>query len=883
MLQFQGYGGRRYRTGFGIIILVIIFITGIYPVSGQFVNRVWDQNKNTGTDYTWNSYNFPGFYYDLDDDIATEELTIQNIGRTIAAGDIIYKTSPIEINFNYSGFGKYMIIGFMADRYFAGYTSNSVISDNTEINTIGNAQLQRVLFDDEDKRVVYQGGTLTLGEGYVLKLKEIDVGAGPRQVWFTLLKDGTEVDNGVVGAGNTYVYSKNVGSVNNLPILAVRIDSVFSGGDLNAAFVKGLFQISDSYITIGSSDRYGSMEITQSSNNLISMVNSNPIVLSPGDTIDLMGNLKLIVADNSSVLRFAPSVEETGIFDVRGTIYPVTSEWTPLNFGLDIGSSNIGFFYDMKRDIGTETLTINEISGNTIQNGGLVYSTSPEEISFEYSPFGSYQVIGFMADKYFAGYTANTNPPNPTDSIEPISAISQGQLHKILTDEDTQHVLSVGSTLSLKEGYVLKAEEIDLTSRQMLMSLLKDGKKVDTIPLSPNQTYVFTKTVGSVSNLPILIIRFENVFAGSELQAAFIRGIFQISESMTPVRTGDSYGQMEITSVSPGGIIMDNPGYIGLSRGNSVDLMGNIKFKVADSDVVRFYPYVTVVPAMISSQLVIDVPEKATAGDVITITVTAGGSAVEGASVVFGSATGLTDTSGRFNYSLPRSLNGTYNITATLLGYQKGTKSIEVAGYVEKMLSIEAPAQANQLENIIIRVSNQDIPIEGADVKFDNVSIGSTDNAGFLNYTLEKSGTHTISASKDGYLTVGRDIDVRAPFSDFRAIDINITPDILMTGETAVIISNITNAGNMKDTLPVVLVVNSTEVDSKLITLAPAETKEVDFMYNSTLPAGNYTVEIIGQKSLIRIEQKITTPAYEAVSTIGVLLVMALILRRRNS
>jgi len=105
---------------------------------------------------------------------------------------------------------------------------------------------------------------------------------------------------------------------------------------------------------------------------------------------------------------------------------------------------------------------------------------------------------------------------------------------------------------------------------------------------------------------------------------------------------------------------------------------------------------------------------------------------------VLGSGIGRTDISGTYNYSLPKSLNGTYNITATKLGYQKGTKSIEVTGYVEKMLSIVAPAQANQFETINIQVTNKDIPIEGADMKYDDVSIGSTDNRGFLNYTLEK-------------------------------------------------------------------------------------------------------------------------------------------------
>jgi len=81
------------------------------------------------------------------------------------------------------------------------------------------------------------------------------------------------------------------------------------------------------------------------------------------------------------------------------------------------------------------------------------------------------------------------------------------------------------------------------------------------------------------------------------------------------------------------------------------------------------------VPEMISSQLVIDVPEKATAEMSLRLRSRLVGSAVEGASVLLGSGTGRTDISGNFNYSLPKSLNGTYNITATKLGYQKGLKA----------------------------------------------------------------------------------------------------------------------------------------------------------------------------------------------------------------
>ncbi|HEY9247209.1 MAG TPA: S-layer protein domain-containing protein, partial [Candidatus Methanoperedens sp.] len=163
-----------------VAILFIILLAGAADAAfSQSGNRVWDQSKNMSNEsYTWNSYSFAGFYYDLDNNQSTEELTINNIKRTIAQGDINYNTSPIEVSFNYSAFGRYRVIGFMADKYFAGYTSNSIIAGNTEKSAIGSGQLLRVLLDDSDKRVVSEGGTFTMKEGYILKVKQVDIGGG---------------------------------------------------------------------------------------------------------------------------------------------------------------------------------------------------------------------------------------------------------------------------------------------------------------------------------------------------------------------------------------------------------------------------------------------------------------------------------------------------------------------------------------------------------------------------------------------------------------------------------------------------------------------------------------------------------------------------------
>lgn len=838
---------KAFKIVAGITIVLLLLIGQADAASG---NRVWKEGMPTT--YTWNSHSFAGFYYNLDENLGTEELTITDIKRTIYPGDLTYTTMPIEVEFEYPGFGRYQVIGFMADKYFAGYTSNSVISGKETISTLGSSQLHKVILDDDEKRVINEGGTLTLKEGYVLKMTEVDISAGPGQVWVTLLKDGDEVDSDVIAGNDNYIYTTKVGGENDVPVLAVHFDSVFRGREMNAAFIRGVFQISESYTSVKTEDRYGELEISSVSSSGIDMSNRNSLSLSPGNTVDLVGDLKIVVAD-SSELRFALSVERTGAFEMRGTIYPATSEWTPMNFGLNIGGTNLGFYYDMDKDVGKERLKIESINGRTIRKGNLRYSTNAEEVDFEYPQFGSYQVIGFLADRYFAGYTSNSVISNK----ESKSTLGTLQLHRVLLDDDTKRTLSQGSTLTLKDGYVLKITDVDIGAGQgqVLISLLKDGDVVDNDVVTGDDNYIYTKKVGSEDELPIIAVHFDAIFRGREMNAAFARGVFQISEAFTYVRPGDRFGAMEVETVNSGGIEMTNANSIGLSSGNTVEVMGNISFKVANSGDVRFYPFVYVTPEMISGQLLIDAPLKATAGESIRVKVTAGGKPVEAAFISINSDMGQTDINGVLNLSLSKSMKGgTYNITATKLGYQKTSKEIVVLGYVENRLSIEAPVKGNQFGNITIKVLNKDVPVSGATVSFDNKEIGVTDSAGLLNYRLDDSGMHTIYASKSGFTSAARDIEVRVPFAEFQALDIRVN-NVIFANEQAEIRANITNIGTKASTLPVGLIINSTEVASMPVAVAPGEIKDVTFRQDIRLPPGNYTIEVLGQKKLVEVKE----------------------------
>jgi S-layer protein (TIGR01567 family) len=840
-------------------------------------NRVWDGSRPDlfSLEYTWNPMSFSGFYYNIDKDVGNESITIKlndYDDRNIKAGNTLYETTPEEVGFGYSSFGSYQVIGFMADKYFAGYIDNTTITNARPSTTfagksaLAQGQLHKVLIDDDTQRTVSIGSTLTLQEGYVLKATDIDTTA--RTMLISLLKDGSEVDTTPLSAGETYVYTKRIGAVQDLPIIMARFDNVFSGREVQAAFLKGLFQISETPTMVKTGNQFGSMEVTGVGGNGIQMDNKNAISLTEGSTQDLMGDMKLVVADNSSVIRYALSVGKTGDFEVRSSVYRDTdgdnaiTEWNPYNFGMNIGKTSIGFYYNLDDGIGNESLKINptsslNVGGRTISDQGLVYTTTPQDVGFGYTNFGSYQAIGFMADKYFAGYTAGTTVnAKPSTSFDDKSAIAQGQLHKVLIDDDTQRTISVGGTLTLQEGYVLKATDIDTTARIMLITLLKDGSEVDTTPLAAGETYVYTKKIGAVRDLPIIMVRFDNVFSGREVQAAFLKGVFQISENPTVLKTGDHFGKMEVTGVSKDAIEMKNDGSLSLNQNSEDTLMGDVKLKVADSsDHLRFYFAVDVTPEMVANQLVIDAPSKITAGDVAIVKVTAGGAGVDGASVVLDSTDmGQTDSTGAVNFTLPKTLKGMYNITASKLGYQSATRSIEILQYVEYRLSMDAPAKANQFETIPIKITYNGTAIPGATVMYDNTTIGTTDSNGVLNYKLDTSGTHTLTASKGGYITVAREIEVRAPYSEYRALDINITPNSTFTNREVLIRSNITNAGTKGDTLPVELKVNNSVVDNRTITLSPGETQEINFTLKEAKP-GNYTVEILGQKGIIEVKE----------------------------
>jgi S-layer protein (TIGR01567 family) len=859
-----------------VSVLVLVAIALSVPATAQnntTGNRIWSADENLSLQYTWTAHSYSGFYFDLDTGEGSETLTVdlQNpTSRTIQAGALEYSTTPINTGFDRSAWGSYQVIGFMAERYFAGYTNNTQFTDD-DVSLISNGQLTRVLINEDNRRSVFAGSAIVLNEGYRLNIVEVDLSGD--SVLLNLVKDGQIVDTAIISGNTDYVYETKLGTQDDVPLIAVHFSTIFRGTETNAVFIQGIFQISENYVEIETGDRFGRMEVQSFSENEIIMDNPNSIPLTRGSTTTIMGKLQFVVADDAT-LRFGPVVDtsQPGTYELRGTVVEGEAfTWTPLNFE--------GFYYNIDEGVGTESLEITSLSGRTIGSGDLVYRSVPQQVSFEYAPWGSFNVIGFLAEKYFAGYVDNRFTGNE-------SLLSGGQLSKVLIDSDSRASLFTGSSLVLEEGYTLAVEEVDLDGSRVLVRLDKDGSEVDTGIISSGGDYVYEADVGDTDNIPIIIVHFREIFRGTETNAVFVEGIFQISENVIEVESGETFGRMEVSSVSSDEIVMTSDRSITLSRDSSISVMDNIRFRVADSNAVRFYPYVEVTTATDADPLEINVPRAIAQNRPVNIEVTSRGAAVENAVVMFAN-TQVGNTSANGTISFTPTTVGTFTVTAERQGFATGSAEVEVISPddVSRRLAIGvSPSQVNVGDNINISVTTliDGRPVGDVEVLYDGRLVGTTGTDGMVNHTAMDAGIHRISTSSDQYLEAELNIEVQGPEARYSYSNLTIEPLLAETGDDVTISASVRNIGTETGEEDVQLLINGNVEASEQVILDPGQEETVSFTV-SMEEAGIYNVTIGTLNGNFEIEESQGIPAAGIVIALMAVIAVALWVARKRT
>jgi len=863
--------GIKNSTKLLCVLFTIGLLLGTAAAASDTGDRIWDENANQSLTYTWTPQTYSGFYYDLDTGEGSENLTVQleEGSRVIDDENLQYFTRPIETEFEYDDWGSYQVIGFMAERYFAGYTEDSGFV-NDDISMISEGQLSKVLLDEDEERSLYSGSSLLLSEGYSLNIVEVDISGD--KVWVQLEKDGDVIEDAFLSSNDDFVYDTDLGDADDVPLIAVHFSEIFTGRETTAVFVEGIFQVSDEYVKIEGGDEFGELEVSSISSSGIRMENEDSISLGKGDTVDIMGRLGFEVAD-ADEFRFAPIVEtsEPGVYEVRGTVYDEifnTTVWTPYNFE--------GFYYNIDEDVSTERLVIKELEGRSIDDEMLAYSTKPELVEFEREDWGGYEVIGFLAEKYFAGY-----PEGAFGDSDRVSVLSDSILSKVLIDEDDKKSLFTGSSLILENGYSLKAAEIDVNGDSVLFELSKDGDLLDTGIVSSNGNYVYEADIGGADDVPMIAVHVSTVFRGTEVDAVFVEGIFQISDDYLELEEGDSFGEMEVVSVSSSGVIMENEDSISLSRDDTIDIMENVKFRVADSSELRFYPFVEVVKGD-GGQLDIEMPDTLLVGEEVEILVTARGVAVGDVELFFeDEGIGRTGDEGSLRYT--PDAEGSFSVSAEKGGYVSGSKEVDVLAEGSRKLEIAVspdPIQEGDTISIKVTDSINGDPVSGAAVSFGGEDLGEmTDESGIVSYWVTVPGTYKISASKSGYEEGETVVEVMEHRAELVFTNLTIEPASVEAGAAVTVTVQVENTGNAAEESTVELLVNGETVDSETVSLEPGESTTLEFSLTEETP-GTYTVEIGDQSGTYEVTEK--TPFMSVVLTLGILLTVFAVFRRRE-
>jgi len=606
-------------------------------VTEEFSGEVVQLTGAQTTDIIWDKGNFGGFCYDMNGSVGTEMLTIEsgtltgpNVDRTIEAGALSYTTSPFyreyELHRNlgltvesdhYGGDSGYMTEFWMGEMY---------VAINGKPDKLAKPLVE---FNDTDIKTLSTGEAWDLGEGFSLVANQIDLEGN--KVWFSLKKDGKEIDNEVASTGEgtarqdrVYTYTEDVVGEDNVPIFSCYVSAVFRGTDSNIVQVKYVFLIDNDILQISAGEYYGNMQVASTTLSQVTLGNWKNLYLSQyTSTCQIMGNLSFKTVYNTGAIEFYPHLvrnelpvlsgggDEFGSWSSGGSIWnsthkPTATEefsgevvqltgaqtadiiWAKDNFG--------GFCYDMDGSVGTETLSIvagtltGPTTDRTIEVGALSYTTSPfwreyelhKNLGLTVNGDTGYWVEFWRGERYVA---VNGKPDKLAKPVIEFNS----------TDTKT---LSTGEAWDLGGGLTLTANQIDLNGKKVWLYLCKNGTGLDSAIINTgssdlqDRVYAYTADVAGEKDVPVFSCYVSGVFRGTDTNLIQVKYVFLIDNVVYQINTGEIYGDMQVTSVTPTQVTLGNWNGISLSQSSSIlPIMGNLSFKTVDNaGAIEFYP-----------------------------------------------------------------------------------------------------------------------------------------------------------------------------------------------------------------------------------------------------------------------------------------------------
>ena len=558
-----------------------------------------------------NYSNFAGFYYNFDENVAGEEISVivDTGSRNVSPHNLTYTSTIMNINYSSDNLRKSDDSKFEMIEYFG--------EEYVPISAGQADKLSKLLINEGDSinYTIKPGYSIELGENYIISLVQIDIDGD--KAWLELTKNGVFVDDEIISVKNptdyaskTWNYDKDFGSISNVVTLRIHIDDVVQSSTGTFVVIEGIWQISDNAMEIITDDVVGKLKVT-GVGSAISMDNSDSFVLSKNAQIDITNNLSFNVADsNELVFHMVKEYTAPGTYEVRGTVWdvpagiPQTKEWTYENFG--------AFYYDLSSNIGYENITIivGPLDNRTVDKGNITYTSTIKDVNYNYTLWTStYQKIGYFGEEYV---------PIKTDKANKIS--------KLLLDDDNYHTIINGESLELGEGYAITVEDIDLIGNKTLLNLTKNGNFVEKKWINVNNdivnsTWNYTHDIAGETNVESIRINIDLLFQSQDAKALFIKGLWQISDTVEEITPNDKIGILNVSHVSGDKIVMkSSDDAVNLTRGTIINITQDIKFRVANDEIqTRIYPFTELKIDGIAPVLSLDIPQSFNGSNILTI------------------------------------------------------------------------------------------------------------------------------------------------------------------------------------------------------------------------------------------------------------------------
>ncbi|KAF5425611.1 MAG: S-layer protein/S-layer protein, partial [Candidatus Methanocomedens sp.] len=462
-------------------------------------------------------------FYDLDDETGQEELSV-TISNNLIIGEnnLTYTTKEWEDPDNPGD--HYM--AWLGEPYFV-------------IQSGPDWYISKVLIDEDedDVRTLNEGQSLTLPEGFVLTATEIEGFGGKAN--FIVTQDGKQVGSIVVNQGEQFKYETDLnrnGEDDNW-VLRFNVEGVHEGVIRNFVWINDIDMISlkvlsgSDILDIGE-DYFVNTAIPST----IKIENDNNIILTKDGYTGILDDR----------------------FDIRvnkpGTMAAISKDIEVIALGL-IGQNE---FYEILCVI--NTTTENEyftFSANSYDNPCLLYfdlddENGKEEISIIAGVgAGDELIIG----KNNLAYTTMEweDPDIPGDHYiawlgEPYFVIQSGPewyISELLVDEDKNddHVLRVGESLTLPNGFSITAIEIDVDGQEVWFEVIYDGELVKSRVVDDDEEFRYETDLNESGNNDNWVLKFnvESVFAGMNTNLVKINNTKLIDPDVLKVESGPHY------------------------------------------------------------------------------------------------------------------------------------------------------------------------------------------------------------------------------------------------------------------------------------------------------------------------------------------------------